>query len=216
MNEKIAKILISILTFGLIVCAIFLYQQNAQLKSLQAQLAAQEEHLDRIEKALETSRARQASNIKIRSLSSGIYELSTEVTVDPFEAQKDEYTIYNFVLDIRVGAMQRKLQFGYAYSGVLTHVIYFDHDSDGTIDTEMMNDYAKSIPGLEMVAGWLIEPEHSQAVYDAFRLNVDLAEQVTMDGVASSADAKIGVLWTWLNGQSEGLSKWIEEAIEYD
>ena len=37
-----------------------------------------------------------------------------------------------------------------------------------------------------------------------------------MDGVSSSADKKIGLLWTWLNEQSEGLSEWVEEAIEFD
>ena len=216
MHEKTIKILSLVLALGLIVCAGLLIQQRAQLKILQGQLVELGAQLDKIGKALEISRARQASNIKIRSLASGVYELSTEVTVDPFEDQKDEYTIYNFVLDIRVGAMRRKLQFGYAHSGLLTHVIYFDHDSDGNIDTKMMNDYAKNIPGFEMAAGWLIDPEHSQAVYDSFRLNVDSAEQLTMDGVTGAADAKIGRLWTWLNEQTEGMSVWIEEEIEFD
>ncbi len=216
MDEKTTNILMAFLTLGLIVCAVLLFQQHAQLKSLQGQLAEQGEQLVRIGKALEISQARQASIIKIRSLPSGIYKLSAEVTVDPFEAEKDEYTIYNFVLDVNVGEMRRKLQFGYAYSGFFTHVIYFDHDSDGSIDTKMMNDYARSIPGLETAAGWLIDPERSQAVYDTFRLNVDSAEHLTMDGVTSSADAKIGLLWTWLNEQSEGLSEWIEEAMEFD
>lgn len=223
MNGKIINILMPILTIGLIVCAALLFQQRAQLTALHGQLAEQEERfvkqdeqLARIGKALEISQARQASNIKIRSLPSGVYELSTEVTVDPFEAERDEYTIYNFVLDISVGAVRRKLQFGYARSGIFTHVIYFDYDNDGTIDTKMMNDYAKSIPGFEMAAGWLIEPAHSQAVYDAFRLNVDSATPITMEGVSNSADQTIGLLWTWLNEQSEELSEWVEDAIESD
>ena len=142
--------------------------------------------------------------------------MSTEVTVDPFESQRDEYTIYHFVLDVSAGAVRRKLQFGYAYSGLLTHVIYFDHDSDGVIDTKMMNQYAKSIPGLEMAADWLIDPEHSQSVYDAFRLNVDSAEKLTMDAVSSSTNNTVGLLWEWLNESSEDLAEWIEDAIEFD
>jgi hypothetical protein len=129
MNEKIMKVLIPVLTIGLFICAVLLFQQRAQLAALQGQLAEQGEQLARIGKALKISQARQASNIKIRSLPSGVYELATEVTVDPFGVERDEYTIYNFVLDIRVGAVRRKLQFGYAYSGFLAHVIYFDHDS---------------------------------------------------------------------------------------
>lgn len=216
MNDKTILGLIAFSILGLIVCVVLISQQSGQLRSLQNQIGEQDTQLGSIRETLKINQARQASNIKIRSLASGVYELSTEVTVDPFDAQKDRYTIYNFVLDIRVGAVRRKLQFGYGYSGLLTHVIYFDHDSDGIIDTKMMNDYAKSIPGLEMAAGWLIEPEHSQAVYDAFRLNVDSAKQLTMDGVSDSADAKIGVIWEWLNDQTESLSKWAEDVIEFD
>ena len=72
MNEKTTNILIAFLTLGLIVCAVLLFQQHAQLKSLQGQLAEQGEQLVRIGKALEISQARQASIIKIRSLPSGI------------------------------------------------------------------------------------------------------------------------------------------------
>lgn len=42
----------------------------------------------------------------------------------------------------------------------------------------------------------LIDPEQSQAVYDAFKLNVDSAEQLTMDCVTGAADARVGSLQT--------------------
>ena len=217
MNEKIIKVLISILTVGLIVCAVFLYRQHTQLIALQGQLSVQEEQLERISKALKISQARLESSM-IRILPSGVYRLSAEVIVDPYQAEKDEYTIYNFVLDIDVGGVRRKLQFGYGHSGFLTHVIYFDHDSDGKIDLKMMNDYVKEIPipGVESVADMFIDPVRSQAVYDAFRLNVDSAEQLSMDGVTNSTNATIDVMWGWLKEQSEGLSEWVEEAIEFD
>ena len=217
MNEKIIKVLISILTVGLIVCAVFLYRQHTQLIALQGHLSAQEEQLERTSRVLKISQARLASSM-VRSLSSGVYTLSIEVIVDPYQADKDEYTIYHFVLDINVGAVRRKLQFGYGRSGLVTHVIYFDHDSDGEIDLKMMNDYVKEIPlpGVESLADMLIDPDHSQAVYDAFRLNVDSAEQLSMDGVTDSTNATIDVMWGWLKGQSVGLSEWVEEATEFD
>lgn len=230
MDTKTTKVLILFLTICVVICAILLIRQTsqmgslqeqlldqgAQLKLLQDELAHQSTLVSKVGEALEVSQARLPSNIKMRSLNSGVYKLTTEVTVDPFEARKDDYTIYNFVLDLRVGAVRRKLQFGYASSGFFTHVIYFDHDSDGTVDTKMMSDYVDAIPGGALAANWLIEPEHSQAVYNAFRLNVDLAEQLTQEDITNSANTKIGILWTWLNEESEQFSDWVEEAIEFD
>ena len=80
----------------------------------------------------------------------------------------------------------------------------------------MMNEYAASIPGLDVAANWLVDPEHSQAVYDAFRMNVDSAQPVTMDGASESAGEHIEVLWNWLNEQSEDLSDWVEDAVEFE
>ena len=206
MTDNLSKVLIAVAVTGLFICAYFVYQQSAQLASLQSQLLEQGQHVDRLSDALQISQARQASNIKIRSLPAGVYELSTEVTVDPFEIEKDEYIIYNFVLDISVGAVRRKLQFGYARSGILTHVIYIDHDSDGSIDTNLMSEYTSEIPGFDFAAGWLIESNHSQAVYDAFRLNVDEAAPIKVDDVSGAVDERVGMIWDWLNEQSDALA----------
>lgn len=37
-----------------------------------------------------------------------------------------------------------------------------------------------------------------------------------MDGVTDSTNATIDALWGWLTDQSEGLSEWIEETVEFD
>ena len=47
MNEKTIKVLIPFLTLGLIVFAVFLVQQSAQLKSLQEQLVEQGAQIDK-------------------------------------------------------------------------------------------------------------------------------------------------------------------------
>ena len=65
----------------------------------------------------------------IRTLPSGVYLLSTGVIVGPYQAEKDEYTIYDF-----------------------------DHDSDGKIDLKMMNDYVKEIPIPQNNYQWMVSP----------------------------------------------------------
>ena len=216
MNKKTVNILISSLFAGLLICSGILVRQHIQLKSLQEQLNEQAAHVYQVEKALKISQANRASISQFRSFTSGIYKLTTEVAVDPFENVKDVYTIYNFVVDVKVGAVRRKLQFGYASSGLLTHVFYFDHDSDGKIDIRMAKEYAKSIPVIGETASWLIDPELSQSVYNAFRLNSDRAEKLSLDKIAASADETIGILWKWINDTSSDFSEWVESAVEFD
>ncbi len=216
MNTKTINVLIFSLIAGLLICAGILVRQHMQLKSLQEQLNEQAAHVYQVEKALKISQANRASIFQIRSLASGIYKLTTEVAVDPFENIKDIYTVYHFVLDVKVGAVRRKLQFGYASSGLLTHVFYFDHDSDGKIDTKMMKEYAKSIPVIGEAASWLIDPELSQSVYNAFRLNSDRAEKLSLDKIASTTNDKIGILWNWINESSEDFAAWVEDAVGLD
>ena len=191
-------------------------EQNAQLKSLQFQVESQGKRILGLDTLLDIDQERQESAIKIRSLASGIYVLTSEIASDPLEEQVDEYVIYNFVLDISVGAVKRKLQFGYGSSGYFTHVIYFDHDSDGFVDVELMQEFSASIPGLDFASDWLIDPAHAQTVYDAFRTNVDSAVKINVDDVSSDANQQVARLWTWLNEQSADLTEWLEESIAVD
>ena len=216
MNTRTINILILSLIAGLLVCAGILVRQQMQLELLQEQLSEQAMHVYQVEKALEISQANRASILQVNTLTSGIYELTAEVAIDPFETERDVYNILNFVLDVEVGAVKRKLQFGYARSGFLTHVFYFDHDSDGKIDTKMMKEYAKSIPAFGEAASWLIDPELSQSVYNAFRLNSDRAEKLSMDTISAGANDKVGILWKWVNDSSSDFAKWVEEAVEFD
>lgn len=216
MNTKTINILIFSIIAGLLICVGILVRQHMQLKSLQEQLNEQATHVYQVEKALKISQANRASIFQIRSFASGIYKLTTEVAVDPFENERDVYTVYHFVFDVEVGAVKRKLQFGYARSGLFTHVFYFDHDSDGKIDTKMMKEYAKSIPVIGEAASWLVDPELSQSVYNSFRLNSERAEKLSMDKIAATADDKIGILWNWINDSSKDFAAWVENAVEFD
>jgi len=193
-----------------------LEEQNVQLESLISRVDSQEKRFGRLNLLQEVAEERQASAIKMRSLASGIYFLSSEVRSDPLEDQVDEYTVYNFVMDIKVGAVDRTLQFGYGSSGYFTHVIYFDHDSDGLVDVELMQEFAASIPGLDFASDWLIDPVHAQAVYDAFQSNVDSAETINMDDVSNDTNEKVSLLWDWLNDQSTDLTEWLESSIASD
>jgi len=183
---------------------------------LQEQLAESELHIYQVEKASNVNQANRTSITQIRSLSSGVYELTTEVTVDPSEISRKEYTIYHFVLDIEIGAFKRHLQFGYASSGILSHVFYFDHNSDGKIDTSMMAEYADSIPAIGKAVAWLIDPELSQSLYNAFRLNSDNAVKLSMDVISDRVDNNVAIIWKWIEESSSDFGEWIKSSINFD
>ena len=216
MKTKTVNILISSLIVGLLVCAGILVQQHVQLNLLREQLSEQAAHIYQVEKASEIRQANRTSIPLIRSLSSGIYELTTEVAVDPLEDNKSIYTIYHFVLNIEVGAFKRWLHFGYASSGVLSHIFYFDYDGDGKIDTSMMNEYVESIPAIGKTASWLVDPELSQSLYNAFRLNSDNAEKLSMDEIATRVGKKIEVVWEWIEDSSSDFGEWVQSAVDFD
>ena len=216
MNAKSVNILITFLIIGLIVCGGFLVRQQLQMNLFMEQINEQAAHIYQVEKASEITQANRASIPHVRSLSSGIYELTTEVMKDPLESATDEYTIYHFVLHIEVGAFKRRLQFGYASSGFLSHVFYFDHNDDGKIDISMMEEYAASIPAIGQAATWLIDPELSQSLYNAFRLNSDNAEKLSLDLIANRIDTKMDIVAAWIKDSSNDFGVWIENAVEFD
>ncbi len=216
MTTRTVNILVFSLIAGLLICAAILVQQHMQLKSLHEQLNEQAAHIYQVEKASEIKQANRASISQIRSLSSGIYELTTEVSVDPFENERSVYTIYHFVLNVDVGAFRSRLQFGYASSGLLSHVFYFDYDGDGKIDTSMMEEYAESIPVVGKAVSWLIDPELSQSLYNAFRLNSEKAEKLSMDVIATRVDSRIEIVWEWITESSSDFGAWIKNAVEFD
>ena len=155
MKSKTLNIVLSFLIAGLLICIGLVIRQNMQLSSLQAKLAETELHVYQAEKASDIVLANRSPITQVRPLSSGIYELTTEVAVDPNEYERGMYTVYHMVLNIEVGGIKRKFQFGYASSGLLSHIFYFDYDSDGKIDTGMMEEYAESIPVVGEVVSWL-------------------------------------------------------------
>ena len=216
MSTKTINILIFSLVAGLLICAGILVRQHMQLTSLTEQLSEQAAHIYQVEKASEIRPSNRTSIPQIRSLSSGVYELTTEVVVDSLEDNKTEYTIYHFVLNIEVGAFQRRLQFGYASSGILSHVFYFDFDGDGKIDTSMMEEYVASIPAIGNTVSWLINPELSQSLYNAFRLNSADAEKLTTAIIADRAASNIAIVWEWIKDSSSEFGAWAENAVDFD
>ena len=227
MNERVSKVFILVLVAGMFASGVTLYLQDQQLSSLQAGLEQQRLHIESLQSEIAEQEVRlsgfgtllgvkqqhKAASATMRALPSGIYVLTTDVAVDSSETEANEYTIYNFVLDTSVGAVKRTLHFGYASSGYFTHVIYFDQDSDGYVDVEMMKDFAKSIPGLGLATDWLIDSDHAQTVYDVFRLDVESAEMIDVNEVSSDANQQVERLWIWLNEQSDDLTQWVEDAV---
>ena len=216
MMTRTLNIVIALLVVGLLICSGILVRQHLQIAALQSQLAETEFHVYQVEKASEISQANRASITQRRSLSSGIYELKTDVAVDPFETELKPYTIYHIVLSIEVGAIRQRVQFGYASSGMFSHIFYFDHDGDGKIDTGMMEEYAESIPVVGMAAPWLIDPELSQSLYNAFRLDSDMAVKLTMNEIATRVDSKLEIVWEWITESSSDFGAWIENAVDFD
>ena len=182
------------LCFGLIA------HQYIKLESLQERLDDQAETIEK------------TKNAQIRSLPSGIYRL--EILTDEFGDGETIYTIYNFVIDISVGAVRQKLQFGYGDGDDAPFIFYLDTDSDGVIDTKTMSKYARTIPGVGFVSLLLFDPEYSQIAYDIFRYNSDQAEQLSLDDLAQYVDERIIVLWGWINGASSDIAEWLEDTLE--
>jgi hypothetical protein len=215
MNEKLTSAIIAALAVTMIVLGYFLIQQRTQLAALKAELAEHAVQLEKLGATIRSSQERQTAAM-IRSLGAGVYQLTADVVVDPADAEHQEYLIYNFVVDFNVASVRQKLHFGYGKKGFATHVIYFDYDGDGRIDTKMMNEFAKEVPGLTYVANWFMDPEHSQAVYDAFRDNVDKAEPLAMDGLTDAASKTVDEMWDWLVSQTDDFSAWVEKTAGMD
>ena len=202
MTDKANKIINFCLIIGMFLCFGLIAHQYIKLESLQERLDGQAEMIER------------AKDAQIRSLTSGVYRL--EILTDQFGDSETIYTIYNFVIDISVGAVRQKLQFGYGDGDDAPFILYLDTDSDGLIDTKTMTKYARTIPIAGFVSLWLFDPEYSQLAYDTFRSNFDQAEQLSLDDLAQYADDKIVVLWGWINSASDDIGEWLEDSLEFD
>ena len=169
MTDKANKIIIFCLIVGMFLCFGLVAHQYFRLESLQERLDVQAESIEKAKVA------------QIKSLTTGIYRL--EILTDQFGDSETIYTIYNFVIDVNVGAIRQKLQFGYGNGDDASFILYFDNDSDGLTDTKTMTKYARTIPIVGFVSLLLFDPEYSQMAYDIFRYNFDQAEQLSLDNL---------------------------------
>jgi hypothetical protein len=185
-----------LLCFGLIA------YQHFRLGALEQRLESQAESIARAQVA------------QMKSLSSGIYRL--EMLTDTFGDGETAYTIYNFVINIKVGPFRRNIQFGYGDGEDAPFILYFDHDSDGQTDTKTLVKYARTIPIAGTVSVFLFDPEYSQLAYDTFQSNFDQAEKLSLEGLSQYVDAKIVTLWGWINGKSGDIAEWLEESLELE
>ena len=202
MTDKANKIIIFCLFVGMILCFGLIAHQYIRLESLQERLDIQAETIEKAKVA------------RIKSLTTGIYRL--EILTDRFGDSETVYTIYNFVIDDNVGAIRRKLQFGYGNGDDASFILYLDTDSDGSTDTKIMTKYARTIPIVGFVSLLLFDPEYSQLAYDTFRSNLDQAEQLSLDNLSQYVDDKIVILWDWINNASDDIAELLEDSLEFE
>ena len=202
MTDKTNKIIIYSLVVGMFLCFGLIAHQFTKLELLQQRLDGQAETIERAKVA------------QMRTLTTGIYRLET--LTDQYGEGETLYTIYNFVIDIKVGPVKQKLQFGYGNGDDAPFIMYLDNDSDGSIDTKTLTKYARTIPGAGFVSLFLFDPEYSQMTYDTFRANVDQVEQLSLDGLSQYFDDKILIIWTWLNEASDDIADWLEDSLEFE
>ena len=218
MNNRVLILALVVLAILLSAGAYAIYQQSEQIRSLQDQVAKQNDQVYRLNQLLDVAEANRRSVVKLRSLTGGLHKLTARVLVDDVADEYQEYSIYNLTLNFNLGAIRTKIQLGYGSSDTdkTTLVFYLDQDSDGFIDTDMITKYAATIPGGEWALGLVVNPKLSQSVYDAFRMNIDKADPVKMEDLTGPIRDPFRRILEWLKDQPHEFSDWFEESIDFD
>jgi hypothetical protein len=154
MTNKTNKIMIVFLLGGLFLCFGLIAHQYNRLETLQQRLDAQDISIV------------QPKVAQMKPLTSGVYRL--EVPTDRFGEGETFYTIYNFVINLKLGPFRRNFQLGYGDGDNAPFILFFDNDSDGSTDTKTWVKYARTIPFAGFIALFLFDPEYSQWAYDTF------------------------------------------------
>ena len=214
MSNRTTMIVASAFGIGLVLCMALLIRQQIRLTELSESLLALSKRIESDIASVRDEIDAQASLSQAKAhpltLAAGMYTLGPESEVYD---EADTYTVYHATAVVGIGDSQHALQFGIARSGYTSWQVYFDYDSDGTVDTDILSDFVESIPFGNFVSGSL-DAGKSQQIYERFLRSQDAVIYSSMDDVSGGSSDIAEQVWAFVSGNSAQLWDWIARRPE--
>ena len=156
-----------------------------------------------------------AHSVDPLSLAPGFYVLTPAGPNGTGTTDQDSYTNYHLVANVRTRQFEQLLHFGAAGLGWFDWQFYFDYDSDGRIDTEMVREFADTLP-LGSYLSSAFDADRSQNAYERFLSSSDAASFTPLERIASDGSAIAQQLWNYVDSRSEDLASWIRNRVQLD
>lgn len=186
------------------------------LQEMNDQLTDGMEEIQRLRLILIPEEAQDLRRKYIRDLARlkhGLYTLTRSVKLRKRGGgeYEQEVTIYHMKVDIGSGSSKTTINLGLATSGISTiPLFYLDYDGDVTVDQDMMFEFVHFIPFGRLI-GKSMDPQNSQAVYDAFLHSHREAAFTPVEEIQESSGKLVGGLWKFVQEQSGAIIDWIQE-----
>lgn len=150
---------------------------------------------------------------KMHALQPGAYFLATDTQYELRSEPVSQYQITHIVAEIENETINARLDVGLASRGLIPLGVYFDYNSDGLVDAEMVQEFVGEIPVIGKTLAKGFDPVVSQNFYSIFVIESQQAEYKSADDIADGAGAASKLFISFVSAQLQAMADWVLEYL---